>query len=445
MAHGRVTSSTTAAAGATTEVGDVTTVTCSERLKLVLTELNKFIESATTVTTSEVTVTVTADADSLSAVIGSAVAPSPQANTTYNFIAEKIKCLAERESYRHQAKRHAAYEELEATHCTWRWDVKNLNYFSKGSHGLLREVKSHRNRYRKCIRILSKVVELYMKGYINPLPAAVAASGAVIEEKSCSSETMSAEAVEAAGKLLAAALGVSSAAQTEAMNAEPVVAAIQLSFETESKLNALEEQLSIARLEALKANEARRERERRRLDEHEAKRARQAERQAAAGATKEPKEAKEKVLTEKEKEKQEKAQKEKERVEKQKSIMGSFFSFKKPTSSSSVTASAGGVTSQTIVSLNENGEVVNEEIVQVASAGATVTTGTAAEGPEGGAGADNEVSVKGRYKNSVPGNMTPYQPPRVIDVGQFERLIGSNMSVGDIIRMNKLRCVGYFH
>ncbi len=99
-----------------------------------------------------------------------------------NNLNEKIRCLAERESYRTKARNVQQYEDIDET-ALWRWDVKILSNFSKASQPILREAKINRGRYRRLAKAISKVMEQVIKlvdeSKLHPLEEIV--SGARIE------------------------------------------------------------------------------------------------------------------------------------------------------------------------------------------------------------------------------------------------------------------------
>ena len=140
-------------------------------------------------------------------------------------LAESIKTLADRESWRIKAKTSAQYDETDEL-AIWRWDVKILSNFPKTVQGILREAKIHRGRYRRLVKAYFRVIEQLLKS-----GPAKAATHSATEDS-----TTPATATE------------------------------------DPKLTPLLESVATLRIELNKAKDRRKETERRRLEEQEVKR-----------------------------------------------------------------------------------------------------------------------------------------------------------------------------
>ena len=358
-------------------------------------------------------------------------------------LAESIKTLADRESWRIKAKTSAQYDETDEL-AIWRWDVKILSYFPKTVQGILREAKVHRGRYRRLVKAYFRVIEQLLKS----------------------------------GPAKAFTLSATEDSTT------PAAATIE-----DPKLTALLESVATLRIELNKAKDRRKETERRRLEEQEAKRLKdeknelkrkekehqaQLKQQSAlseadaahaacaslfgTGSTKAGEESKAapKLSAAAEKKLKEKEEKDKA-LEKQRQLLQGFFHKKpttdltsttihQPSSSSSSSAVAGAPAEQVLVtrscpalSLDDDGAVIAEDIIVTSelvsppsqlSQHSIDLTGTAAVATH-----NPNIPLVGAVKVTA---QHPWQRVSV-DLDAFERSFNKDLDHKEITRQNKRR------
>ena len=364
-------------------------------------------------------------------------------------LAESIKTLADRESWRIKAKTSAQYDETDEL-AIWRWDVKILSYFPKSVQGILREAKVHRGRYRRLVKAYYRVIEQLLKS-----GPSKAATHSVTEDSTTPT------------------------AATE-----------------HPKLTPLLESVATLRIELNKAKDRRKETERRRLEEQEAKRLKDeknelkrkekehqaqlkqqsalSEADAAHAAcaslfgtstakSGEDTKAAPKLSAAAEKKLKEKEEKDKA-LEKQRQLLQGFFHKKpttdlisttihQPSSSSSSSAVAGAPAEQVLVtrscpvlSLDDDGAVIAEDLIVTSelvsppsqlSQHSIDLTGTAAVATH-----NPNIPLVGAVKVTA---QHPWQRVSV-DLDAFERSFNKDLDHKEITRQNKRRySIPYFY
>ncbi len=83
---------------------------------------------------------------------------SSSSSTATSLLASEIPILAIRECYGYRQKNALLFED-ESLVGLYRWEVHSMQFFSKPSQSIIREVKTVRNRYSRAVRAMVKVIE----------------------------------------------------------------------------------------------------------------------------------------------------------------------------------------------------------------------------------------------------------------------------------------------